>query len=167
MITILKWYPAQYLLMKKGISVQGIALSILLLAITTSTVTAQNATTNASNVVGKKAPAPANQTVERGENVSLALNNTVNQTVSKVGQNMSNAVGNAPEPANQTVERGENTSNTMNKTGEAVNTTAYELGKNASDMGSTILNKTGEVGKKIIGGAADVLGNISGEMKKP
>jgi methyl-accepting chemotaxis protein len=80
---------------------------------------------------------------------------------------MSNAVGNAPEPANQTVERGENTSNTMNKTGEAVNATAYELGKNASDMGSTILNKTGEVGKKIIGGAADVLANISGEMKKP
>ena len=40
----------------------------------------------------------------------------------------------------------------MNKTGEAVNATANELGKNASDMGSTILNKTGEVGKKIIGG---------------
>ena len=29
------------------------------------------------------------------------------------------------------------------------------------------LNKTGEVAKKIIGGAASVLGNISGEMKKP
>jgi hypothetical protein len=54
----------------------------------------------------------------------------------------------------------------MNKTGEAVNATANELGKNASDMGSSILNKTVEVGKKIIGGAATVLGNISGEIKQ-
>jgi hypothetical protein len=36
--------------------------------------------------------------------------------------------------------------------------------KQVSDL---ILNKTVEVGKKIVGGAADVLGNISGEMKKP
>ena len=64
-------------------------------------------------------------------------------------------------------ELGTNASNTMNKTGEAVNATANELGKNASDMSSTILNKTVEVGKKIIGGTAGVLGNISGEMKKP
>ena len=42
-----------------------------------------------------------------------------------------------------------------------------KMGKNASDIGSTILNKTVEVGKKIIGGAATVLGNVSGEMKKP
>jgi len=40
------------------------------------------------------------------------------------------------------------------------------LGKNASEMGSTLLNKTGEVAKKIVGGAATVLGNISGEIKK-
>ena len=44
----------------------------------------------------------------------------------------------------------------MNETGETVNATANEMGKNASDIGSTILNKTVEVGKKIIGGAADV-----------
>ena len=55
----------------------------------------------------------------------------------------------------------------MNKTGEAVNATANELGKNASTAGSSLLNQTEEVGKKIIGGVADVLGNISGEMKKP
>ena len=55
----------------------------------------------------------------------------------------------------------------MNKTGEVVNATANELGKNASDISLTILNKTVEVGKKIVGGAATVLGNISGEMKKP
>ena len=55
----------------------------------------------------------------------------------------------------------------MNNTGEALNATAKELGKNASDIGSTILNETVEVGKKIVGGVADELGNISGEMKKP
>jgi hypothetical protein len=153
------------MLMKKGISILWIAMSVLLFAITTNNVTAQNATTNASTPVGN-APEPANQTVERGENVSLAVNNTTNISSNR-GQNMSTAVGNAPEPANQTVERGDNTSNAMNKTGEAVNATSNELGKNASDLGSTILNKTGEIAKKIIGGVGSVLGNINGEMKKP
>ena len=64
-------------------------------------------------------------------------------------------------------EVGANASNAMNKTGEGVNATANELGKNASDIGSTILNKTVDVSKKIVGGAATVLCNISGEMKKP
>ena len=58
------------------------------------------------------------------------------------------------KPANQTMsELGTNASNAMNKTGEVVNASANELGKNASEVGSTILNKTVEVGKKIIGGA--------------
>ena len=109
----------------------------------------QNATTNASNAVGN-------------------ASTSVNQTASELGQNMSNAVGNAGQAANQTVsELGANASNAMNKTGEAVNATANELGKNASDAGSSLLNQTGEVAKKIIGGVGFVLGNISGEMKKP
>ena len=120
---MLKWSPRKIKSMNKELSVLGITMSILLFAITTSSVTAQNA----SNAVG---------------NASAS----VNQTASEVGANASNA---------------------MNKTGEGVNATANELGKNASDIGSTILNKTVEVGKKIIGGAATVLGNISGEMKKP
>jgi hypothetical protein len=124
-------------------------LSILLVVTAASSVTAQNYSKNASNAIG---------------NASAS----VNQTASTVGQNMSTTVGNAGQAANQTMsELGTNASNAMNKTGEAVNATANELGKNASDMGSTILNKTGEVAKKIIGGAASVLGNISGEMKKP
>jgi tetratricopeptide (TPR) repeat protein len=53
--------------MNKELSVLGITMLILLFAITTSSVTAQNATTNASNA---SAPQPANQTAERGENVS-------------------------------------------------------------------------------------------------
>ena len=124
---MLKWSPRKIKPMNKELTVLGITMSILLFAITTSSVTAQNATTNATNAVG---------------NTSAS----VNQTASEVGTNASNA---------------------MNKTGEAVNATANELGKNASDIGSTILNKTVEVGKKIVGGAATVLGNISGEMKKP
>lgn len=113
--------------MNKELLVLGVTMSVLLFAITTSSVTAQNGTTNATN-----------------------------------------AVGNAGQAANQTMsELNTNASNAMNKTGGAVNATANELGKNASDMSSTILNNTVEVGKKIIGGAADVLGNISGEMKKP
>jgi hypothetical protein len=52
--------------MNKELSVLGITISILLFAITTSSVTAQNATTNASNAIGNvSAPQPANQTAER------------------------------------------------------------------------------------------------------
>jgi uncharacterized membrane protein YeiB len=146
---MLKWRPKKIRLMNKELSVLGITMSILLFAITTSSVTAQNVTTNASNAVG---------------NASAS----VNQTASEVGQNMSTAVGNAGQAANETMsELGANTSSAMNETGEAVNATANELGKNASDIGSTILNKTAEVGQKIIGGAATVLGNRSGEMKRP
>ena len=112
--------------MNKELSVIAVTMSILLFAVTASNVTAQNATTNATNAVG---------------NASAS----VNQTASEVGTNASNA---------------------MNKTGEAVNATANELGKNASDTGSSLLNQTGEVAKKIVGGAATVLGNISGEIKE-
>jgi hypothetical protein len=134
--------------MKKELYLIGIALSILLVATAASSVTAQNYSKNASNAIG---------------NASASAN----QTASELGQNVSNAVGNAGQAANQTMsELGTNTSNAMNNTGEAVNATANELGKNASDMGSTILNKTGDVAKKIIGGAATVLGNISGEIKE-
>ncbi len=134
--------------MKKEFSLIGIALSILLVATLASGVTAQNYSKHASNSVG---------------NASAS----VNPNASELGQNMSNAVGNAGQVANETmIEIGSNASSAMNKTGEVVNATADELGKNASEVGSTILNKTVEVGKKIIGGAATVLGNISGEMKK-
>ena len=48
-----------------------------------------------------------------------------------------------------------------------MNVTANELDKNAIDVGLIILNKKIEVGRKIIGGATTVIGNISGKMKKP
>jgi predicted PurR-regulated permease PerM len=59
------------------------------------------------------------------------------------------------------------TSNATNMLGNAsagLNQTASELGKN--DTFGNVLNKTGEVGKKILGGAADVVSNISEEVKE-
>ena len=52
----------------------------------------------------------------------------------------------------------------LNKTAESVNATLPEFGKNVTDAGKTALNKTVEVAKGIGSGAADVLGNITGEI---
>ena len=75
--------------MNKELSLLG-TMSILLFAVTASNVTAQNATTNATNAVGN-ASATVNQTAsEVGANASNAINKTgeaVNATVSEVGKN--------------------------------------------------------------------------------
>jgi len=123
--------------MNKELSVLGVTMSILLFAITTSSVTAQNATTNVTNAAGN-------------------ATKSANATMSEVGKNATNAAGNATKSA----------SNALNKTGEAVNATLNEAGKNASTEGASLLNHTEEVGKKIVGGAADVLSNITGEIKQ-
>jgi hypothetical protein len=57
-------------------------------------------------------------------------------------------------------------SDVMRNASEEVHKTASELGKNASEAGKTILNNTAEVGKKVVGGAADVVSNISQEVKQ-
>src|SRR6185312_4576198 len=124
-------------LMNKELLVLGVTISILLFAITTSSVTAQNATTNVTNAAGN-------------------ATKSANATVSEVGKNATNAAGNATKSA----------SNALNKTGEAVNATVNDVGKNASTAGTSLLNQTGQVAKKIVGGAATVLGNISGEIKE-
>jgi hypothetical protein len=54
--------------------------------------------------------------------------------------------------------------NLMGNTTASMNQTASELGEN-NTVGD-VLNKTGEVGKKILGGAADVVSNISEEVKE-
>ena len=61
-------------------------------------------------------------------------------------------------------ELGTNASTALNKTVESANATLSELGKNATDAGKTALNKTVQVAKGIGSGAADVLGNITGEL---
>ena len=54
--------------------------------------------------------------------------------------------------------------NVMGNATANMNQTASELGKN--DTLENVLNTTGEVGKKIVGGAADVVSNISEEIKE-
>ena len=83
-----------------------------------------------------------------------------------MGQNTFNAVGSDPQPANQIAERGENASIALNKISEAANATLSEFGKTVTDAGKTALNKTVEVAKGIGSGAADVLGNITGETQQ-
>jgi hypothetical protein len=48
----------------------------------------------------------------------------------------------------------------------SANQTTSELAKNASEVGSQILNKTGEAAEKIGAGAAGVLANLTGEIKQ-
>ena len=89
--------------------------------------------------------------------------------------NASNAAGNMTASAKQSAsEIGQNTSS-INRTELAQNASSAfnksgiilgEMGKNASDVGVDILNKTGETAKKVGIGAADVLSNISGEIKQ-
>lgn len=115
-----------YSTMKKELYAGTVAFMFLFLVTYTTSVNAQNVTTNASNAVG---------------NASAS----VNQTASELGRNASSALNNA---------------------GASANATMSEVGKNASDTGETLLNQTGEVAKKIVGGAANVLSNISGEIKQ-
>jgi len=48
----------------------------------------------------------------------------------------------------------------------SANQTASELGKNASEVGGEILNKTGDAAQKIGAGAAGVFANLTGEIKE-
>lgn len=48
----------------------------------------------------------------------------------------------------------------------SANQTTSELGKNASEVGGKILNKTGEAAQKIGAGAAGVFANLTGEIKE-
>ena len=83
-----------------------------------------------------------------------------------MGQNTFKAVDSVPQPANQTAERGENESIALNKIAEPANATLSEFGKTVTDAGKTALNQTVEVTKGIGSGAADVLGNITGEIQQ-
>lgn len=72
---------------------------------------------------------------------------------------------------NQTAaEVGHNVSAVLNKTGDEVRSTLKELGQNlsnvGSEVGSEILNETEDTAKKVGLGTADVLSNISGEIKE-
>ena len=57
-----------------------------------------------------------------------------------------------------------NISGAMDNVTQTTNSTMSAVGKNLTDSGGSLLNKT--VGKKIVGGAPDVIGNITGENKQ-
>jgi hypothetical protein len=84
-----------------------------------------------------------------------------------VTNNDSYATGSLMASANQTTsELGQNASLVLNKAGEEVGSTLNQLGQNFSDVGSEILNETEITAKKVGIGAADVLSNISAEIKE-
>jgi hypothetical protein len=107
------------------------------LIITTNPVMAQNTITNTSYAAGSLMDSVNQSTSELGQNASSFLNNTGGKVVTALGQLKEN-----------------------------VSSVGSELGQNASNVGTNILNKTEEALKKAGTGAADVLSNISGEIKE-
>jgi Sec-independent protein translocase protein TatA len=122
--------------MNRKILFMGLTLSILVIAISTHQIMAQNVTTNASNAVG---------------NMTAA-----NQTGSELGQNTSSVLNNA----------GDKVGSALGELKQNMSEVGTELGQNMSEVGTEILNKTEEAAKKVGTGAADVLSNISGEIKE-
>lgn len=115
----------------------GMTLSILVIAISTHQIMAQNVTTNVSNDVG---------------NMSAAAN----QTPSDLGQNASSVLNNA----------GDKVGSALGELKQNMSEVGTGLGQNMSEVGTEILNKTEEAAKKVGMGTADVLSNISGEIKE-
>ena len=101
----------------------------------------------------------------------LIFTSTNNSSALNATKNDSYAAGSLMASANQTTsELGKNASLALNKAGEEVSSTLNQLGQNMSDVGSeigsNILNETEKTAKKVGVGAADVLSNISGEIKE-
>jgi hypothetical protein len=114
---------------------------------------AQNVTSNMSSAAG-------NQTVG---NQSSPVNMSAgavgsSEQLSQVLGNNTQLIGNKTAIGNTSVPLGNLTAST--------NKTLGQLGQNASEIAPGLLNKTGEVAKKIIGGAADVVTNITSEIKE-
>jgi len=127
----------KYEVVNKIILFIGLMMSILAIAISANQIMAQNVTTNASNVAGN-------------------MTGTSNQTASELGQNASSLLNNA----------GEKVGSALGEVKQNVSNVGTELGQNASNVGTDILNQTEEALKKAGTGAADVLSNISGEIKE-
>lgn len=96
---------------------------------------------------------------------------TSNLSAQNANTDAPNVAGIFTVSANQTAsELGKNVSAVLNNAGEKVGSTLNDLGQNmsgvGSEIGSEILNETEETAKKVGIGAADVLSNISGEIKE-
>jgi hypothetical protein len=166
-----------------------IILSILILASNANTVFSQNLTTNASNSDGNISTTVNQTGSQLGQNVSSSMGNAnqqanetvaevsnqssgnqsrgVNQSAGAVGsaQELSRVLGNNSQMLQNNTPIG-STPTVGNATESSANITLDKLGENTSETTSGLLNKTEDVAKKVIGGAADVLTNITGEIKK-
>jgi len=152
---------------KRLLRLGPLVLSILVLASTSNTVFSQNLTTSASNATGN-ATSTVNQTVPEASNQSNANQSSgVNQSVGAVGsaQELSQVLGNNSQMLENKTPIG-STPTLGNAAESSANITLGKLGQNTSETTSGLLNKTEEVAKKVIGGAADVVTNITGEIKK-
>ncbi|MDW0340688.1 MAG: hypothetical protein QN597_10640, partial [Nitrososphaeraceae archaeon] len=137
--------------MNKELIVIGAMISMLVFTTSANNSYAQNATANASNAAGNMTASAKQSASEMGQNTS-AINRT------ELAQNASSAFNKSGITLG---EIGKNASPALNKTGESL----QEMGKNATEVGGAILNKTGEGVKGFLGGAADVVSNISKEVK--
>ncbi|HSA74127.1 MAG TPA: hypothetical protein VLD84_09250 [Nitrososphaeraceae archaeon] len=95
----------------------------------------------------------------------MMLISTNNLSAQNATTNTSYAAGSLMDSVNHS-KLGQNASLVLNKAGEEVRSTLNQLGQNMSNVGSGILNETEETAKKVGIGAADVLSNISGEIKE-
>ena len=130
----------------------GLLIFAVLAVYTSTYVFAQNVTSNMSSTAG-------NQTVGN-------QSNPVNMSAGAIGssEQLSQVLGNNT----QLIENKTAIGNTSVPLGNltASNSTLGQLGQNASEIAPSLLNKTGEVAKKIVGGAADVVTNITREIKE-
>lgn len=95
----------------------------------------------------------------------MMLTTTNNLSAQNATTNASYAAGSLMDSVNHS-KLGQNASLVLNKAGEEVRSTLNQLGQNMSNVGSGILNETEETAKKVGIGAADVLSNISREIKE-
>jgi len=112
-------------------------LSILILAYSINHIMAQNATKNASNTAGNMTTSAAHAASKLGQNASSVMDRAADKLGFELGRLKQN-----------------------------MSTAGTELGQNMSTVGTDLLNKTEEAAKKVGNGAADILSNISGEIKE-
>jgi hypothetical protein len=120
---------------------------------TSTYVFAQNVTSNMSSAAGNQSVGNQSNPV----NMSASAVGSSEQLGQVLGNNIQ-VIENKTAIANTSVAIGNLTSST--------NTTLGQLEQNASQTVPGLLNKTGEAAKKIIGGAADVVTNITSEIKE-
>jgi len=95
------------------------------------------------------------------------MTKAANQTASELGQNASSVMNKEGDKVGSELGKlKQNMSNVGTELGQNMSNVGTELGQNMSNVGTGLLNQTEEAAKKVGNGAADVLSNISGEIKE-